>query len=153
MLRKVAKWPFSLSLSHTHTPESRERIRTQDWVHLEKVSGVRTNASALYALYQRCITAGLQYPHLEACGLANLRAGLRTQAHKAPLHVHKPPSLESNLGHEQHSDLEDLKNDPRVDARTRKDGYCCEAWTKTIKDAQCKQHTLIVEDEKGNHQH
>ena len=80
------------------TPESRECIRTQDWVQLEKVSGVRTNASALYALYQRCITAGLQYPHLEACGLANLRAGLRTQAHKAPLHVHKPPSLESNLG-------------------------------------------------------
>ena len=82
------------------TQESRECIRTQDWVQLEKekVSWVRTNASALCALYQRCITAGLQYPNVEACGLANLRAGLRTQAHSTPLHVHKPPSLESNLG-------------------------------------------------------
>ena len=104
----------------------------------------------LCPLYKSFAMAGLDPSiHLQK----NLRAGLRTQAHKAPLHVHKPPSLESNLGHEQHSDLEDLKNDPRVDARTRKDGYCCEAWTKTIKDAQCKQHTLIVEDEKGNHQH
>ena len=82
------------------TPESRECIRTQDWVQLEKVSGVRTNACALYALYQRCITAGLQYPHLQACGLSNLRSGLRTRAHNAAacLHGHRPPFCESNLG-------------------------------------------------------
>jgi len=75
-----------------------ELIRTQDWVQLEKVSGIRTNASALQTLLQRCIGAGLQYPHLEACGLPNLRAGLRTRAHGAPTSVYRPPSLEADLG-------------------------------------------------------
>jgi len=73
-------------------------IRKQDWVQLEKVTGIRTNASALEALRQRCIGAGLQYPHLEACGLANLRAGLRTRAQGAPTGVYRPPSLEVELG-------------------------------------------------------
>jgi len=73
-------------------------IRKQDWVQLEKVTGIRTNASALEALRQRCIGAGLQYPHLEACGLANLRAGLRTRAQGAPTGVYRPPSLEAELG-------------------------------------------------------
>jgi len=49
-------------------------------------------------LRQRCIGAGLQYPHLEACGLANLRAGLRTRAQGAPTGVYQPPSLEAELG-------------------------------------------------------
>ena len=62
------------------------------------MSGLRRNASALYALYQRCLNTGLKYPHLESCSLWNLRAGLRTRADNARLHVHKPPSLESNLG-------------------------------------------------------
>ena len=74
-----------------------ELIRTQDWVQLEKVSGIRTNASALQTLLQRCIGAGLQYPHLEACGLANLRAGLRTRAQGAPTAVYRPPSLQAEL--------------------------------------------------------
>ena len=43
------------------------------------------------------IGAGLQYPHLEACGLPNLRAGLRTRAHGAPTSVYRPPSLETDL--------------------------------------------------------
>ena len=73
-------------------------IRKQDCVQLEKVTGIRTNASALEALRQRCIGAGLQYPHLEACGLANLRAGLRTRAQDAPTGVYQPPSLEAELG-------------------------------------------------------
>jgi hypothetical protein len=60
-----------------------ELIRTQEWVQFEKVSGIRTNASALQALLQRCIGAGLQYPHLEACCLSNLRAGLRTRARRS----------------------------------------------------------------------
>ena len=38
----------------SETPESRECIRTHDWVQLEQVCGVRTNSSALYALYQEC---------------------------------------------------------------------------------------------------
>ena len=73
-------------------------IQTQDWVQLEKVAGIRTNTSALQALLQRCTGAGLQYPHLEACGLANLRAGLRTRAQDAPTDVYRPPSLEAELG-------------------------------------------------------
>jgi hypothetical protein len=73
-------------------------IRKQDWVQLEKVAGIRTNASALQALLQRCTGAGLQYPHLEACGLANLRAGLRTRAQGAPTAVYRPPSLQAELG-------------------------------------------------------
>ena len=83
------------------TEESRECVRTQDWVQLEKVSGIRTNQAAVQTLLHRCISAGLQYPHLEACGLAKLRGHLRIRAHGAPLGVHHPPSLQSKLTYPQ----------------------------------------------------
>ena len=41
------------------TEESRECVRTQDWVQLEKVCGIRTNHDAVQTLLHRCISAGL----------------------------------------------------------------------------------------------
>ena len=41
-------------------------VKTNDWVQLEKASGIRTNTFALEAMRQRCTDVSLQCPDLEA---------------------------------------------------------------------------------------
>jgi hypothetical protein len=41
-------------------------VRTNDWVQLEMVSGIRTNSYALESMMTRCTNATLEHPHLEA---------------------------------------------------------------------------------------
>jgi hypothetical protein len=94
-LRKMATFDIGLTES---CGDASHDINEAVILEMHVKGGIRTNASALEALRQRCIGAGLQYPHLEACGLANLRAGLRTRAQGAPTGVYQPPSLEAELG-------------------------------------------------------
>ena len=73
-------------------------VKTNDWVQLEKASGIRTNTFALEAMRQRCTDVALQCPDLEGRGLPTLRAKLRSTAPEAPRSVHRPPTLSPNLG-------------------------------------------------------
>ena len=73
-------------------------VKTNDWVQLEKASGIRTNTFALEAMRQRCTDVALQCPDLEARGLPALRAKLRSTAQNAPRLAHTPPTLSPNLG-------------------------------------------------------
>ena len=75
-----------------------ELVKTNDWVQLEKVSGIRTNTFALEAMRQRCTDVALQCPALQANNLAALRAKLRSTAPDACQSVHRPPTLSANLG-------------------------------------------------------
>ncbi len=75
-----------------------ELVKTNDWVQLEKVSGIRTIAFSLEAMRQRCTDVPLQCPALEANNLPVLRAKLRSTAPNAPRSVHRPPTLSANLG-------------------------------------------------------
>ena len=75
-----------------------ELVKTNDWVQLEKVSGIRTNSFALEAMRQRCTDVALQCPPLQANGLSTLKAKLRSTAPDAPRSVHRPPTLSVNLG-------------------------------------------------------
>jgi hypothetical protein len=59
-------------------------VKSNDWVQLEKASGIRTNTFALEAMRQRCTDVALQCPDLEARGLPALRAKLRSTAPDAP---------------------------------------------------------------------
>jgi hypothetical protein len=72
--------------------------KTNDWVQLEKVSGIRTNTFALEAMRQRCIHVALQCPALQANNLPALKAKLRSTAPDAPRSVLRPPTLSANLG-------------------------------------------------------
>ena len=73
-------------------------VKSNDWVQLEKASGIRTNSFALEAMRQRCTDVALQCPDLEARGLPALRAKLRSTAPEAPRSAHRPPTLSPNLG-------------------------------------------------------
>ena len=75
-----------------------ELLKTNDWVQLEKATGVRTNTFALEAIRMRCTDVALQCPDLEARGLPALRAKLRSTAPEAPRSAHRPPTLSPNLG-------------------------------------------------------
>ncbi len=75
-----------------------ELVNTNDWVQLEKVSGIRTNTFALEAMRQRCTDVALQCPALQANNLPALKAKLRSTAPHAPRSVHCPPTLSANLG-------------------------------------------------------
>ncbi len=73
-------------------------VKSNDWVQLEKASGIRTNSFALEAMRQRCTDVALQCPDLEARGLPALRAKLRSTAPEAPRSANRPPTLSPNLG-------------------------------------------------------
>jgi hypothetical protein len=75
-----------------------ELVNTNDWVQLEKVSGIRTNTFALEAMRQRCTDVALQCPALQANNLPALKAKLRSTAPDALRSVHRPPTLSANLG-------------------------------------------------------
>ena len=75
-----------------------ELVNKNDWVQLEKASGIRTNTFALEAMRQRCTDVALQCPDLEARGLPALRAKLRSTVTEAPRSAHRPPTLSPNLG-------------------------------------------------------
>jgi hypothetical protein len=75
-----------------------ELVSTNDWVQLEKVSGIRTNTFALEAMRQRCTDVALQCPALQANNLPALKAKLRSTALDAPRSVHRPPTLSANVG-------------------------------------------------------
>ena len=75
-----------------------ELVSTNDWVQLEKVSGIRTNTFALESMRQRCTDVALQCPALQANNLPALKAKLRSTAPDAPRSVHRPPTLSANLG-------------------------------------------------------
>jgi len=74
-----------------------ELVKTNDWVQLEKVSGIRTNTFALEAMRQRCTDVALQCPALQADNLPALKAKLRSTAPDAPRSLHRPPTLSANL--------------------------------------------------------
>ncbi len=75
-----------------------ELVKTNDWVRLEKVSGIRTNTFALEAMRQWCTHVSLQCPALQANNLPALKAKLRSTAPDAPRSVLRPPTLSANLG-------------------------------------------------------
>ena len=75
-----------------------ELVKTNDWVQLEKVSGIRTNTFTLEAMRQQCIDVALQCPALEANNLPGLRTKLRSTVPDTPRSVHRPPTLSANLG-------------------------------------------------------
>ncbi len=62
-------------------------VKTNDWMQLEKASGIRTNTFALEAMRQRCTDVTLRCPDLEARGLPTLRAELRSITPDAPRSV------------------------------------------------------------------
>jgi hypothetical protein len=74
-----------------------ELVKTNDWVQLEKVSGIRTNTFALVAMRQRYTDVALQCPALQANGLPTLKAKLRSTVPDAPRSVLRPPTLSANL--------------------------------------------------------
>ena len=72
-------------------------VNTNDWVQLEKASGIRTNTFTLEAIRQRCTDAALQCPALEVNGLSTVRTKLRSTVPDAPRSAHRPPTLSANL--------------------------------------------------------
>ena len=72
-------------------------VNTNDWVQLEKSSGIHTNTFTLKTIIHRCTDTALKCPALEASGLSTVRVKLRSTDPDTPRSTHRPPTISVNL--------------------------------------------------------